>query len=40
MGDFHIFLFDSFEGMPPAKNEQEDRDIHVGMFKGHLNTVK
>ena len=40
MEDFHMFLFDSFEGMPPAKNEQEAGDTHVGMFKGHLNTVK
>ncbi len=40
MEDFHMFLFDSFEGMLPAKNEQEAGDTHVGMFKGHLNTVK
>ena len=40
MEDFHMFLFDSFEGMPPAKNEQESGATYEGQFKNPLNAVK
>jgi hypothetical protein len=38
--DFHMFLFDSFQGMPPANNEQEMGATYEGEFKGSIDTVK
>lgn len=35
-----MFLFDSFQGMPPANNEQEMGATYEGEFKGSLDTVK
>ena len=38
--NFHMFLFDSFEGMPPPKNEQEVWAKNRDQFNFSVNTVK
>ena len=40
LNDFHMFLFDSFEGMPPVKDEKESGSIYEGEFKCSLDSVK